>query len=102
MLFQSLLTDVPSISSIGTKDVNFPPLNYSLVQQGSWQQYRCLSCNINNTQVAAFSSHSAPLNTSRTPDTEGDKWEESELAVSESRLVVKLVSASLPSRIVVR
>ena len=64
--------------------------------------YRCLSCNINNTQVAAFSSHSAPLNTSRTPDTEGDKWEESELAVSESRLVVKLVSASLPSRIVVR
>ena len=32
--------------SIGTKDVNFPPLNYSLVQQGSWQQYRCLSCYI--------------------------------------------------------
>ena len=52
--------------------------------------------------MAAFSSHSAPLNTSGTPDTEGDKGEESELAVSESRLVVKLVSASLPSRIVVR
>ena len=57
--------------------------------------------------MPAFSSHSAPLNTSRTPDTEGDKVEESEvgraeLAVSESRLVVKLVSASLPSRIVVR
>ena len=56
--------------------------------------------------MPAFSSHSAPLNTSRTPDTEG-KEEKSEvgraeLAVSESRLVVKLVSASLPSRIVVR
>ena len=54
--------------------------------------------------MSAFSSHSAPLNTSRTPDTEGEEVEvgRAELAVSESRLVVKLVSASLPSRIVVR
>ena len=57
--------------------------------------------------MPAFSSHSAPLNTSRTPDTKGEESEvgevgRAELAVSESRLVVKLVSASLPSRIVVR
>ena len=56
--------------------------------------------------MPAFSSHSAPLNTSRTPDTKVEEVEvevgRAELAVSESRLVVKLVSASLPSRIVVR